>query len=245
MIHHKKKQELTSNDSGFTIIESLMAIVVVAILMVAIAPAIVLSVATRVQAKRVELATDAASSYIDAVRSATILPPAITKRAAGATTDPEPPDAPSGTLTCTKSSDYCSSPTSPTTPPNYSVYCVNGDTQEGCQNNSLRDMIVQAFGYNSASSNAENGYKLGVRVYRADAFKTGITLKALKDKDSQGKDIKKQSAFTGGTGLFKEQPPLVEFTTEIISKGTSFSDLCGRLEQKDSLGSNTNPQSKC
>jgi len=42
---------------GFTIVESLMAIVVVAILMTAISPVIILSVATRVQARRVELAT--------------------------------------------------------------------------------------------------------------------------------------------------------------------------------------------
>jgi prepilin-type N-terminal cleavage/methylation domain-containing protein len=237
MIHHKKKQELSSNDSGFTIIESLVAIIVVSILMIAIAPAIVLSVATRVQAKRVELATDAASSYVDAVRSATIIPPQIIKKTA--TTDPEPiPDAPSGTLTCNKSSDYCSSPVK--IPSTSSLYCVNGDTEEGCQNTSLKDMVVQAYGYNPAFSTAENGYKLGVRVYRADAFKTGITLKAVKDGS------KSQSTF--GANILstnKPQPPLVEFTTEVTAKGTSFSDLCGRLEEKDSSGKNTNPQSKC
>ncbi len=243
MIHRKQKQTLLSNDSGFTIIESLMAIIVVSILLAAIAPVIVLSVGTRVQARRVELAADAARSYVDAIRSATIIPPPITKKATNATTDPPPPDAPTGTLICSKSSDYCSSPTTPSTS---SLFCVNGDSQEGCQNRSFKDMVVQGYGYNSVSTTPENGYKLGVRVYRADAFKPEITLKALKDKDTNGKDIQKQSTF--GTNLLskdKEQAPLVEFTTEVTSKATSFSDLCSRLEEKDSSGNSKNPQSKC
>jgi prepilin-type N-terminal cleavage/methylation domain-containing protein len=235
MIHHQNKQELTSNDSGFTIIESLMAIVVVAILMVAIAPAIVLSVATRVQAKRVELATDAASSYVDAVRSATIVPPPIITKPTSTSAEPVP-DAPSGTLTCNKSSDYCSSPVA--NPSTSSLFCVNGDSQEGCQNTSLKDMVVQSFGYHPTSTNAENGYKLAVRVYRADAFKTGITLKAVKD------GTKSQKTF-GANLLSTTQSPLIEFTTEITAKGTSFSDLCGRLEEKDSSGNSINKQSKC
>jgi prepilin-type N-terminal cleavage/methylation domain-containing protein len=237
MIHHQNKQELTSNDSGFTIIESLMAIVVVSILMVAIAPAIVLSVATRVQAKRVELATDAASSYIDAVRSATILPPAIITKAT--TTSPEPvPDAPSGTLTCAKSSDYCTSPV--TNPATSSLFCVNGDSQEGCQNTSNKDMVVQAFGYHPTSTNPENGYKLSVRVYRADAFKTGITLTSAKSGVRADKTFGVNILSPG-----KPQPPLVEFPTEVTAKATSFSDLCGRLEEKDSSGTSVNKQSKC
>jgi prepilin-type N-terminal cleavage/methylation domain-containing protein len=243
MIHRKKKQVLLSNDSGFTIIESLMAIIVVSILLIGIAPVIVLSVGTRVQAKRVELASDAARSYVDAVRSATIIPPPITKKASDETTDPPPPDAPTGTLTCNKSSDYCSSPTTPSTS---SFYCVNGDSTEGCQNNSLKDMVVQGYGYNSRSTNAENGYKLGVRVYRADAFKPDIILKALKDKDKNGAAIQKQKTF--GVNIVskeKEQAPLIEFTTEVTSKATSFSDLCSRLEEKDSSGNSKNPQSKC
>jgi prepilin-type N-terminal cleavage/methylation domain-containing protein len=241
MIHHQNKQELTSNDSGFTIIESLMAIVVVSILMVAIAPAIVLSVATRVQAKRVELATDAASSYIDAVRSATIVPPAFVKKNDIKDPEPVPPDAPSGTLKCDNSSDYCTSPSLTTS----SLFCVNGDSQDGCQNTSNKDMVVQAFGYHPKSTNAiptkpEDGYKLVVRVYRADAFKTGITLKAAKDGVRADKTFGVNILSPG-----KPQPPLVEFPTEVTAKATSFSDLCGRLEDKDSSGNSVNKQSKC
>jgi prepilin-type N-terminal cleavage/methylation domain-containing protein len=49
-----KKQRVQFND-GFTIIESLVAIVIVGILMTAIAPVIILSVGNRVQARRVEV----------------------------------------------------------------------------------------------------------------------------------------------------------------------------------------------
>lgn len=78
MSQSKQQQNLLhSTQSGFTIIESLLAIIIVSLLMTAVAPVIALSVATRVQAKRVELATAAAKSYIDGVRSGSIKPPPI------------------------------------------------------------------------------------------------------------------------------------------------------------------------
>jgi prepilin-type N-terminal cleavage/methylation domain-containing protein len=232
MIHHKQQPASPSSQSGFTIVESLIAIVVAAILLSAIAPVIILSVATRVQSRRIELATDGAKAYIDGVRSGRITAPPITKKSASATTDPAPPDAPSGTLTCTNSNDYCSS----ATPASTNLYCINGDNNNGCTNNSNKDLIVQAFGYNSVSTDAQEGYKLGVRVYRADAFKSGITLKALKD-------VKQQNTFTGGTGLTSIQAPLVEFTTEISNKSTSFGNFCDRLKPPDPSKPNT--QSEC
>lgn len=63
---------LLSNQSGFSLLEALMAILVVSILMTAILPMIILSTATRVQSRRVDLATQAARGYIDGVRSGTI-----------------------------------------------------------------------------------------------------------------------------------------------------------------------------
>ncbi|BAZ25749.1 hypothetical protein NIES4073_66550 [Kalymmatonema gypsitolerans NIES-4073] len=227
---HQKQQVSASSQSGFTIIESLVAIVVVGILLAAIAPVIVLSVATRVQARRVELATDAAKTYIDGVRSGAIPPPPITN-----TTTSFPPNAPSETtLNCPTANVYCSLPTVPPSP--YQLFCVNGDTG-GCTNNNSKDLIVQTFGYNPTSSNAQDGYKLGLRVYRADAFENNITLKALKDPE-----IKQAQTFTGGTGLTSRQAPLVETTTEISNKVTTFSDFCARLKAPPS---NPNPQSNC
>jgi prepilin-type N-terminal cleavage/methylation domain-containing protein len=57
-----------SSESGFTIIESLVAILVASILLAAIAPVLVISTATRVQARRIELATQAAKAFVDGVR---------------------------------------------------------------------------------------------------------------------------------------------------------------------------------
>lgn len=73
---------LSSNSSaprpdalGFTLVEPLMALVVVSVLLVTTAPVIVLSVASRVRARQIELASQAARSYIDNLRSKSIDPP--------------------------------------------------------------------------------------------------------------------------------------------------------------------------
>lgn len=225
MIYLKKLRSSSSNQSGFTIIESLVAIIVIGILMTAIAPTIVLSVATRVQARRVELATDAAQSYIDGVRTGTIEPPKLPNKSDDELKkyDFSKYDAPKqGTLAC-KANEYCSKPDT-------NLYCVDGDADGSCTINNSKDMIVQSFRYSSSSTEAEDGYSLGVRVYRADAFdrKKVKQLKALKDKD-KNKNVEKQLTFTGGTGLRSVQTPLMEVTTE-ISNGTQFSDFCQRLK---------------
>src|SRR6476661_831556 len=84
---HQKMESITldkrrlsiqhSSESGFTLIESLMAVIVVSVLLVGIFPIIAFSVGTRVQARRVELATQAAKTYIDGVRSGAIVAPPI------------------------------------------------------------------------------------------------------------------------------------------------------------------------
>ena len=72
MTKQKQHQNLSqSRDGGYTIIESLVAMIVVSVLMIAIAPVMAFSVATRVQARRMELATQAARAYIDALRPRT------------------------------------------------------------------------------------------------------------------------------------------------------------------------------
>ena len=198
MIYLKKQQQLPSNQSGFTIIESLVAIIVVGILMTAIAPTIVLSVATRVQARRVELAADAAQSYIDGVRSGTIEPPELPNKSEAELKkyDFSKYDAPTqGNLNC-NANEYCNSPDD-------NLYCIDGDGDGSCSITNSKDMIVQGFRFSSSSIAAEDGYSLGVRVYRADAFdKTKVKeLKALKDKDNRNKNYEQESTFTGGTGL--------------------------------------------
>lgn len=209
-----------SSQSGFTIIESLMAIIVVSILMIGLGPIITLAVANRVQARRVELATQAARSYINDVRQGTV---DSDKHRAIMVTDKDftDNDAPNpGNLNC-DAGKYCTSPAS-------DLYCIDGgDEDQECTTGSLNDMIVQAMGYPNVNlvNKGYRSYKLGVRVYRADAFghSTPFTYSGKK-----GDDRKTQSTSTGGTGLrTDEQPPLFETTTEIVvDDPEEFQQLC-------------------
>jgi prepilin-type N-terminal cleavage/methylation domain-containing protein len=54
--------------SGYTLLESLMALVVVGILITSVAPLLALTTASRVQARRVDQASQALRAYIDGVR---------------------------------------------------------------------------------------------------------------------------------------------------------------------------------
>ncbi len=226
-----------SNQSGFTIIESLIAIIVVTILMVGLAPILTLAVANRVQARRVELATQAAKSYIDGVRSGAIPfgdnpangENAITadnNKSSGDNLSDVPAPITKGKLSCNSpdSKPYCNSPAAPT---GSIFYCVDGDNPPNdCDSTSNKDFIIQAFGKittdgNNSVNAAQNylNYSLGVRVYRADAF----TSEFVKGFGKEGT----QSTFTGGTGLTATQYPLVQMATEIpVNNPSKFRDLC-------------------
>ncbi len=243
-----------SSQAGFTLIESLMAILVVTIMMIAISPAIVLSVATRVQTKRLEMGTNAARAYIAAVSSGGILnssdqtapPPPIIRNVA---TPNEVPVPSGGTLDCpAPPGDYLVPPGPPkffkcdTQTDDYFLYCANNDDTPRCDANSTKDMIVQGFGINQdptlptdPEKAAANGYQLGIRVYRADAFKDSDPLK----KSTSDPPIKLE-AKTVTSGLGDRKAPLVEMTTEITTDKTTYSNLCERLKL-----SAPNPNSEC
>jgi prepilin-type N-terminal cleavage/methylation domain-containing protein len=209
----------TSGESGFTIIESLIAIVVVAILMVAIAPAIVFSTATRVQSKRIEIATQAAKTYIDGVKIGTITAPVQ----AGTGVSLNAFSAPTvGSLTCNANA-YCTVPATPAD----NLYCIDEDGG-GCTLTSNQDFVVQAFRYNANSTNVSTGYLLGVRVYRADGFRNDGSLQIAPAK---------QGTVTSGLG--DRKIPLLEMTTEISSQTGSFNDLCNRLRNGTTGTNNT------
>jgi hypothetical protein len=110
------------------------------------------------------------------------------------------------------------------------LYCVDGDASGACSNNS-KDMIVQAFGFTSASTTLDvsRGYQLGVRVYRADGFSRTLV-------PGGGS---KTLAVTTGTGLTSNVAPLVEMTTEIATASTTFDDLCERLKNSGNADSNS------
>ncbi|NRB08997.1 MAG: type II secretion system protein [Richelia sp.] len=211
-----------SRESGFTIIESLIALVVVSILMVAIAPVIVFSTATRVQSRRIELAIQAAKAYIEGVRTGTI---SVSDAAFEVDKDTYDdiskfPTPAVGNLTCATNNAYCAQPTT-------NLYCIDGDGG-GCTTGSNKDFLIQAFRYSKASTDSTTGYLLGVRVYRSDGFTNDGNLE---------KAPATQGAVTSGLG--EKKTPLVEINTEISSKTDSFNDLCKRLEDNTKTDTNS------
>lgn len=143
MTKQKPHQNLSQpRDGGYTIIESLVAMIVVSVLMIAIAPVMAFSVATRVQARRVELATQAARTYIDTLRSGAIASPTQTYDPSNSIIPPAPADK-------------------------TNLYCFKSEqTSEVC--GSDKDFYVQGIRSLGAKP-TDTGYFLKVRVYRADA----------------------------------------------------------------------------
>ena len=201
-------------DSGYTIIESLVAMIVVSVLMIAIAPVMAFSVATRVQARRTELAAMAGRAYIDSLRSGSINPKSTIK---------------GFPAIATNSGDFANEP-----PPasKDKLYCVDMDGK-GCDPSSNKDFYVQGAWLNDPSITTDdlaqkNGYKLLVRVYRADSFDGTITLKGdLKNKPKQS---------IVGSGLGDRTKPVVEMVAEIPATGETpdkleqYKSLCVRLK---------------
>ena len=159
MSKQRQQQNLPqSRDGGYTIIESLVAMIVVSVLMIAMAPVMAFSVATRVQARRVELATQAARTYIDALRTGALTPNDPNNPIKGFPIKGNPTDIPTASIT---------------------LYCVDLDEDSGCSDNSKKDFYVQGVWRNLANTTNDpttTGYELTVRVYRADGF-TGGTMK--------------------------------------------------------------------
>lgn len=207
----------SSNQSGFTIIESLVALLVAGILLAAVAPVLVLATATRVQGRRVELATQAAKAFVDGVQTKTISDPPISTQLDPATSTT--PRTLSGST-----SDYllsgASAPSDKT-----SLYCFNKDGTITGPNCTSDLFYIQAIRLAVTGSDPDQGqgYRLGIRVYRSDAnISSSTPLTTTASANGQ-----KQSPFT--TGLGNRQAPLVEMTTEIVRGQPSYTALCARL----------------
>ncbi|MEH2446951.1 MAG: hormogonium polysaccharide secretion pseudopilin HpsB [Nostoc sp.] len=230
MIKRKQQQvSQPSGESGFTIIESLVAIIVVAILLAAIAPTIVIATATRVQSKRVELATQAARTFIDGVKTGAVTTPDPTNTNTSITiTLPQSTNATRSLADNLLTTTNMAVPTAST-----SLYCVTKDgnnnltiSAPSCTSNLFYIQAVKIIGTGSTPINTTtglpiDGYGLGIRVYRSDIDFT----KTVNASDSSNN--KRQNTFTGTLG--NTQSPLVEMTTVIGSKNTSFNALCQRL----------------
>jgi prepilin-type N-terminal cleavage/methylation domain-containing protein len=206
-----------NKDAGFTIMESLIAMVVVSSLMLAISPVLILSASTRVQSRRVELSAQIARSFIDGVRSGRIraedITPVNININQNALSSRNITNSTDGYLI---SSASMPAPTSPA-----GLYCVQSDgtiqpPENNCEN---RLFFIQARRTSINGSDPNDGYRLAVRVYRRDIdFMKPVLANTNTTKNTQA---------VVGSG--NKQAPLVEIIADIANNNTSFTDLCNRL----------------
>ena len=197
-----------TSESGYTILEGIMAILMVTVMLTLVGPVIAFSVGTRVQAKRIELASQAAKTYVDSLRAGSLPPPVDNTPDTTALKVRLPPNsgqADGGVLDCdpkTNVQGFCNN--------TKTLYCVSFDGNNTCSNDSLVDMVVQAQACYPGSPtvlNEKEGYHLLVRVYRANAFGKLTGTEGFK----AGKADSSVTNALGNPAL-----PLTTFTTYIV-----------------------------
>jgi len=196
-----------SSEAGFTLLESLMAIVVVSILLVGIAPMVALSVATRVQARRIDQATQAARTYIDGVRGGTVpIPQRFVK-----------PNPASRIADIDFAPPIAAYPNDPLRDAGTRVDTNNS----GFSVSDPQDLIIQPLRNKGSDATTDatisrlkkEGYELVVRVYRADAFESGAPTQVTETK----------SIFTNTTG--SRNFPLVVMKAQIFPSDSTLPTL--------------------
>ncbi|MBF2036961.1 MAG: type II secretion system protein [Leptolyngbyaceae cyanobacterium T60_A2020_046] len=203
----------TQGEAGLTLLEALMAIIVVALALSAATPALILTVGTRVQSQRAEQALALAQSQVDRVRQIVergeVGYTAQVNSVAFITTANELKDAPV--------------PTSFVAAPNALTQARLVDLD----GNSTPDFAVQIFrtaGYTPAGSTSEvAAFDLGVRVYAADADQNALQATAGR------------LGTTTSQGSRREQPLAVLYTT--IARSETGDSLCGYQNFIDSTAS--------
>jgi len=152
---------------GVTLLESLVAMMVVGILMTAVAPLIALSAAARVQARRVDQATQAARGFLDKVAA----------RTSAVNSSSFPPQLIVPTTGCSPGTAYTfdcvGAPGSPGGISAVDLGAINDVRVDGNGNGfsvfDPQDFVIQPMRNDSTLSFAD-GFEAAVRVYRADAF---------------------------------------------------------------------------
>lgn len=188
-ISKKGRSTNSSQEAGFSILESLVAVAVVSILIVSIAPMVALSTSARINARRIDQATQAARSYVDAVRGGVIdttnFPATLVKSLPNAQgqyvfEDPvaansiQPPKTPTGTGTGAifDPTKICNNSLAANVDAGkVAGICVDAGGG-GWSINDPQDLFIQPMRSGSSTSTElkSQGFWLAVRVYRADAL---------------------------------------------------------------------------
>ncbi len=210
-------------EQGLTLIECLVAIVIVGLVVSSIAPALVLSVATRVQSQKAEQALKLAQTEIDRVRTL------VERREATEALLPLPVDgfADTDDIVDVGGPNYGAlvaenaRPTKTQTRP----VDINGDKTP--------DFAVQIF----RSPGLEVGgvpvaFALGVRVYDIDAVNSGAAGSLLTDTSAL--------SLTSGLGQRRQRPLAALYTTVAVGDGEE--SLCNYITFLDPNGEVELPQ---
>lgn len=206
--------------AGLTLIECLVAIVVIGISVAAVTPALVLTVATRVQSQAAEQALNLAQAEIDQVRL-------VVERGDGSYGDSTPMvvdaayeddirnvPAPNDFVDATASVDKAKR------------VDLNGDGSN--------DFAIQIFrneGYPGGGSSTPIAFDMGVRVY---------SIQAEENLGSGLGSTQASIGLTSGTGQRRNKPLVVLYTT--VVRGDADSSLCGYVEF---LGSTASTSLSC
>ncbi|MGD1862431.1 MAG: hypothetical protein ACFB0E_20985 [Leptolyngbyaceae cyanobacterium] len=201
----KVNPEFVSNNSGLTLVECVMAIVVVGLTGAAIAPMMVVSVATRVQSQRAEQALELAQSEIDRVRiqfeqnNLNNLPQTVTI-ASNRAPDVNGPSSTTDTASTLRLVD------------------INND--------GTNDFVVQS--YLVEKTGAADTYEMGVRVYDFDAVANNTSGTMATDEarlgmtDNTGERAEKPiSALYTNVALTDNTEPLCNWINYTDASGTA------------------------
>lgn len=208
-----RQQRITQSEQGLTLMEALVAILMVSAVMVAITPPIFLAVATRVQNSRAEQAIQLAHGEIDQVR--VLVEQGITSEnieqlpaSAGSTeaTQVPQPSSPYADIQSTNStcSDYDDDPQQ--VPVNQArLVDINSDCEP--------DFLVQTFRTNEQTISRDGVpvplvFQMGVRVYSISAENNLASL----TPDENGNVKAASLQLTTGEGQQTERPLAVLYT---------------------------------
>jgi prepilin-type N-terminal cleavage/methylation domain-containing protein len=212
----------TRSVSGFTLIESLVAIIILSLTVVSVLPPIFWATATRVQNRRAEQAMQLAQGEVDRVRAAverdavgpTELPPKVST-----SLRPDAP-APSGTAVTNaklrSSVPGCSTDDGSQPATVNAVILVDTDPEPAGTTKCTPEYIIQTFRGSGPDETTPTppprAFVMGVRVYAYSA----------KDNIAAGKVLATPGTLRGGTGLGTQQTkPLAMYYSTIVRSSLS------------------------
>ena len=227
LLTNRSKSKL--QESGFSLLESLIAVAVVSILIVSIAPMVALSTSARINARRIDQATQAARSYIDAVRGGVIdtaaFPVGLIRNTANAQGQYtfEAVVAPTNVPTLAVASTCSQVNTAVLGSSTVLGTCVDTNAN-GFSINDPQDLFIQPMrsGPSNASDLKSQGYWLAVRVYRSDALTSTTALRTgtatATDPNNSCKSGSNATAFSSTSSI---TCPIVTIRSQIPPVGSS------------------------